>query len=395
MMKTGLILFLHCLTLIVRLAKPGGAKAIVTENLSLKHQLLIAQRRHHRAPNLTVLDRYLLGWSVMLLSPRRILRSAIVVKPATIVAFHRALVSRKYRLLFGSTQKAKPGPKGPSKELIRAIVEIKQRNPRFGCPRIAMMVSNIFSIEIDKDVVRRVLATHYIIDPNNNNGPSWLSFIAHMKDSLWSIDLFRCESISLQTHWVLVVMNQWSRRIIGFAVHPGSVDGIALCRMFNRTVSGLDPPSYLSTDNDPLFTFHRWRANLRILSIDEIKTIPYTPVSHPFVERLIGTIRREHLDQTFFWNATDLQRKLNDFKTYYNIYRAYSSLSGQSPCNLALRLVNPMLVLITSLGNTTVVGFFKPPLQLNLVIRHTQGFRLCVGGGSNLFLTTTHQNFDQ
>ncbi|MFC1665258.1 hypothetical protein ACFL17_06530 [Pseudomonadota bacterium] len=127
MMKTGLILFLHCLTLLIRLAKPGGAKAIVTENLSLKHQLLIAQRRHHRSPNLTILDRYLLGWSVMLLSPRRILRAAIVVKPATIMTFHRALVSRKYRLLFGSTQNTKPGPNWPSKESIRAIVSDQSR----------------------------------------------------------------------------------------------------------------------------------------------------------------------------------------------------------------------------------------------------------------------------
>ena len=87
-MRTSLILFLHCLTLLIRLFKPSGAKAILTENLSLKHQLLIAQRRHHRAPNLTVLDRYLLGWSVMLLPLRRILRAAIIFKPATIMTFY-------------------------------------------------------------------------------------------------------------------------------------------------------------------------------------------------------------------------------------------------------------------------------------------------------------------
>ena len=51
--------------------------------------------------------------------------------------------------------------------------------------------------------------------------------------------------------------------------------------------------------------FHRWLANLRVLDIGEIKSVPYAPVSHPFVERLIGTIRREVLDQLFFWNALD------------------------------------------------------------------------------------------
>jgi hypothetical protein len=69
-------------------------------------------------------------------------------------------------------------------------------------------------------------------------------------------------------------------------------------------------PKRISTDHDPLFRFHRWLANLREREIEEIKSVPYAPVSHPFVERLIGTIRREMLDRAFFWNATDLERKL-------------------------------------------------------------------------------------
>ena len=59
-----------------------------------------------------------------------------------------------------------------------------------------------------------------------------------MKDSLWSMDLFRRESVTLRTHWVLVVMDQYTRRIIGFGVHAGTVDGVALCRMFNRAIRG-------------------------------------------------------------------------------------------------------------------------------------------------------------
>jgi len=73
---------------------------------------------------------------------------------------------------------------------------------------------------------------------SGDGGPSWLTFLGHTKDSLWSMDLFRCESILLKTHWVLVVMDQWSRRIIGFGVHAGDVDGIALCRMFNAAIAG-------------------------------------------------------------------------------------------------------------------------------------------------------------
>jgi transposase InsO family protein len=166
---------------------------------------------------------------------------------------------------------------------------MKQRNPAWGCPRIAQQIALAFDIPIDKDVVRRILASHYR-PAKDSGGPSWLTFLGHMKDSLWSIDLFRCESATLRTHWVLVVMDQYARRIIGFGVHAGTVDGVALCRMFNRAIRWQRwMPKYLSSDHDPLYRFGQWQANLRILDVTEIKTVPYVPLSHPFVERLIGT----------------------------------------------------------------------------------------------------------
>jgi hypothetical protein len=146
-----------------------------------------------------------------------------------------------------------------------------------------------FDIPINKDVVRRILACHYRPE-KNSSGPSWLTFLGHIKDSLWSIDLFRCESATLRAHWILVVMDQYTRRIIGFGVHAGAVDGVAPCRMFNRAIRWhRSMPKYLSSDHDPLYRFWQWPANLRILEVTEIKTVPYVPLSHPFVERLIGT----------------------------------------------------------------------------------------------------------
>jgi transposase InsO family protein len=153
-----------------------------------------------------------------------------------------------------------------------------------------------------------------------------------MKDSLWSVDLFRCESLALRTYWILVVMDQYSRRIIGFGVHAGPVDGLALCRMFSRAIAGqCAMPKYLSTDHDPLFLFERWQANLRILDVAEIKTVPYVPLSHPFVERLIGSIRQEFLDRTFFWTTVDLENKLLEFRDYFNRHRTHASLEGRTP----------------------------------------------------------------
>jgi transposase InsO family protein len=126
-------------------------------------------------------------------------------------------------------------------------------------------------------------------------------------------------------------MDQFTRRIIGFGVHAGYVDGMVLCCMFNVAIARMGVPKHLTSDNYPLFTYHRWPANLRILEIDEVKSVPYTPVSHPFVERLIGSIRRELLDQVFFWNAVDLERKLRSLQLYFNYSRTHASLDSDTP----------------------------------------------------------------
>jgi transposase InsO family protein len=193
-------------------------------------------------------------------------------------------------------------------------------------------MSRAFAIAINKDIVRRILIRHYRPGPGGD-GPSWLSFIGHAKDSLWSVDFFRCESILLKSYWVMVVMDVCTRRIVGFGVTVANLDGPAICQMFNRVIVKQALPKYLSSDHDPLFHCHRWRANLRILEVVEIKAVPCMPRSHPFVERLIGTLRREYLDQTLFWNRRDLERKLEDYQAYYNHHRCHSGLAGATPAD--------------------------------------------------------------
>jgi len=184
-------------------------------------------------------------------------------------------------------------------------------------------------------VVRRVLAKHYRPGDCGTNGPSWLTFIGHVKDSLWSVDLFRCESILLRSHWVMLGMDVFTRRLVGFGVERANIDGVAVCRMFNEAIAKQPLPNRVSTEHDPLFRFHRWLANLRVLEVEEIKSVPYVPVWHPFIERLIGTVRREYLDRVFFWNALDLVRKLDAFQAYYNAHRVHRSLDGITPAQHA------------------------------------------------------------
>ena len=115
---------------------------------------------------------------------------------------------------------------------------------------------------------------------------------------------------------MLVVMDHFTHRLVGVGVHRCPINGSDRCRMCNAAMHGRGAPRHLSTDHDPLFEAHRWTANLRILKIDAIKAVPHVPRSHPFVERLIGTTRRECLDHVLFWNARDLDRKLADFQAF-------------------------------------------------------------------------------
>src|SRR5262249_24397530 len=190
-------------------------------------------------------DRLVAGVCALFMRPRRLVRVAIILKPSTLMRLHRALTTKKYRQLFSSTEQKRPGPKGPDEEVIAAIVAMKQRNPTWGCPRIAQQITLAFGIPMNKDVVRRILAVRYT-PRSDGEGPSWLSVLGHAKDSLWSVYLFRCESAILRSYCVLVLMDQYTRRIVGFGVHAGAVDGVGLSRMFNRPPPGQPLPTWLS-----------------------------------------------------------------------------------------------------------------------------------------------------
>ena len=131
---------------------------------------------------------------------------------------------------------------------------MKHRNPKFGCVRIAQQIAHAFGAEIDKDVVRGVLAKHFRPEPGAD-GPSWLTLIAHAKESVWSIDPFRVESILSHSHCVMPVMDLFTRRIIGFGTAAACIDGVSVCRMFNCATAGQPKPKYLSTITIRFFAF--------------------------------------------------------------------------------------------------------------------------------------------
>src|SRR5262249_710840 len=112
-MKDVLLAVLHLAVMTARLCGPGGVRAVIAENLLLKQQLMVLRRRRRRSPKLTGTDRLLCGLESLFLTPGRIRKVAIALRPSTLLAFHQALVRRKYRLLFSSRPcPKKPGPKG-------------------------------------------------------------------------------------------------------------------------------------------------------------------------------------------------------------------------------------------------------------------------------------------
>ena len=152
-----LFLILEFIVVWIRLLIPGGARRTAAENIVLRNQFITLTRNQKRAPKLTTLERIIYGVLTGFINPARLALVAIAIKPETLLKLHRALVKRKYRLLFSNKSPKKPGPIGPNQPVINAILEMKSRNPLFGYYRIAMQINIAFGTNIDKDIVRRIL----------------------------------------------------------------------------------------------------------------------------------------------------------------------------------------------------------------------------------------------
>jgi hypothetical protein len=187
-----------------------------------------------------------------------------------------------------------------------------------------------FGVDFDKDVVRRILGKHYGQE-SGSGGPSWLTFLGQAKDSLWGVDLFRCESLSLRTLgcWWLWTSSRAESSDLAFTAELSICCHCARCsserfrRKRCRRISARTTIRCIGSPNG--------QANLRVLEVMEIKTVPYVPLSYPFVERLVGTLKRECLDRTLFWTTADLEAKLREFQKYFNEHRTHAGLEGRLP----------------------------------------------------------------
>ena len=332
-MKTLALLVIHVLTTLAKRAGPGGAKAIIAESVLLKLQQLIARRSAGITPRLTTSDRFLSGFLTLFMCPGRIRKAAVVLKPATLTKFRRALVCRNYHRLFSSREKAKPGPKGPSDALVRVIVEFKQRNARFGCPRIAQQINKAFGINIDKDVVRRVLAKHYRPEPYDGR-PSWLTFLRHTRDSLSSIPLFRREFVLLRIHSILLAIGQFTRTIIGCGITGRIFNQTVVCSRFDTAIPVIDSSRSFRSIHDQPFSHHRCRKKL--LGVSRTRTVTILPRSPPVAERRIRTKRRKHHDYRSNYSAIHLEAKHGALNNSYHLFLIPSSLDEKRSTRISM-----------------------------------------------------------
>jgi len=129
----------------------------------------------------------------------------------------------------------------------------------------------------------------------------------------------------------------------------------------------------LSLDQDPRFDFHRWPAHWRLLQVAAMQTVPFVPVSHPCVERLIGILRRAYWDWVYFWNQREWERKLEQFKNYYHGHRGPQGVAGKTPNEVANAQAPPRATTFQkytwqSHGN----GLFELPIAAGVPLRQAQ-----------------------
>ena len=287
-MRDPIILLVHLIATLARLMGPGGLRSVVAESLLVKQQLLMLNRSRHRAPNLCASDRILAGVCALFMRPARVFRSAIVLRPSTILNFHRTLRQRKYRLLF-SPKRRRTGPKGPPKDLVDAIVDMKRRNPRWGWPRIA--TTDRARLCGRQRQGRGAPSARYA---RSTGTPLGWSVLADVPGA--------CEGSPVEHRPVPVRVGDPAKPLGAGSdgpIHaadrrlwhpcwnrgwPGPVPYVQPCdsRALASDAPQLRPRPAVSVS--PMAC-----ANLRVLQVTEVKSVPYVPLSHPFVERLIGT----------------------------------------------------------------------------------------------------------
>jgi len=287
------------------------------EILALRHQLNVLQRSVKR-PRLSAVDRWL--W-VRLSRNWPAWRAAFkLLKPATVIGWHY----KGFRLFW--TWKCchgRPGRPAVCLEVRQLIRRMSRENPLWGAPKIH---GELLKLGFD---ISETSVSKYLVRRKGSPSQSWTTFLENHVKSLVSADFFTVPTIRFQILYVFLVMAHERRRIVHVAVtqHP-TAEWTA--HQLREAFPWDTAPRFLLRDRDRIFG-QEFVRQLKAIGIQQVLSTPNAPRQRAYVERLIGTIRRECLDHVIVFNESSLRRHLLAFSDYYHRTRTHLSLQKDTP----------------------------------------------------------------
>ena len=291
--------------------------ALQLENLALRHQLGVLHRSVKK-PKLTAFDRLLWAWLCGVWADWR--SAIVVVQPETVIAWHR----KGFRLFW--TWKVRDGQSGRpaiSKDVRGLIRQMSRENPTWGAPRIH---GELLKLGID---VGETSVSKYLVRSRKPPSQAWQTFLENHMKSLVSVDFFTVPTLRFQILYVFLVLAHDRRRILHFGVtaHP-TAEWTA--QQLRNAFPWDTTPRYLLRDRDRIFG-DDFTRQVQDIGIQEVLSAPRSPWQRAYVERVIGTIRRECLDHVIVFNEASLYRHVRSFVAYYHESRTHLSLGKDSP----------------------------------------------------------------
>jgi putative transposase len=293
--------------------------ALQAEILALRHQLLVLQRANRgRKLRFGRTDRVLWVWLSRLWINWR--SALLIVKPETVIAWHR----QGFRLYWNWKSRHALGRPSVSREVVELIRKMSLANPRWGAPRIH---GELLKLGFD---LSQASVAKYMVRPRKPPSQTWRTFLKNHARNFVSVDFFVVPTIAFQLLFVFVILDHERRRPIHFAVtaHPSSE---WTAQQLVQAFPWDQAPRYLLRDRDGCYG-GQFRETAIAMGIHEVLTAPQSPWQNAYVERLIGSIRRECLDHVIVFNEFGLRRVLRDYFQYYERCRTHLSLEKDSPC---------------------------------------------------------------
>ena len=308
-----------CLVLLTALGSGLQSQAALQiENAALRHQLAVLQRQARGRPRLRPVDRLFWTWLCHLWPGWR--RALVIVKPDTVLRWHR----RGFRCYW----RWKSRPRGPGRPRIPRAVQVLIRqmchaNPTWGAPRIH---GELLRLGI---AIAEATVGHYMVRRRPPPSQTWRTFLTNHIGQLVSVDFFVVPTLTFRVLFVFVVLAHDRRQILHVNV-TGYPTAAWTAQQIRNAFPWDTAPRFLLRDRDRTYG-HNFRACLEAMEIDEVLTAPQSPWQNPYVERLIGSMRRECVDHVIVLNERSLHRILRSYIDYYHLWRTHLSLGKDAP----------------------------------------------------------------